>query len=85
MLAAIAGENAREQTLEMFRKKLRDGELDDTVIELELSDTSNPLVGMEIPGMPPGQGGMAIDLGSIFGKGFPGPDGQETDDGGAVL
>ena len=72
VLAAIAGENAREQTLDMFRKKLRDGELDETVIELELQDTSNPLSGMELPGMPPGQGGMAIDLGSIFGKGFPG-------------
>ena len=72
VLAAIAGENAREQTLEMFRGKLNRGELDDTVIELELQDNSNPLSGMEIPGMPPGQTGMAIDLGSIFGKGFPG-------------
>ena len=72
VLAAIAGENAREQTRDMFRDKLKRGELDDTVIELEISDTSNPLSGMEIPGMPPGQGGMAIDLGSIFGKGFPG-------------
>jgi ATP-dependent HslUV protease ATP-binding subunit HslU len=68
VLAAIAGENAREQTLEMFRKKLKAGELDDTVIELEFRDTSNPFGGMEIPGMPPGQGGMALDLGSIFGK-----------------
>ncbi|MCV6594379.1 MAG: ATP-dependent protease ATPase subunit HslU [Silicimonas sp.] len=72
VLAAIAGDGARAQTLEMFRDKLKRGELDDTVIELELQDSSNPLSGMEIPGMPPGQGGMAIDLGSIFGKGFPG-------------
>ena len=72
VLAAIAGEGAREQTLNMFRDKLKRGELDDTVIELELQDSSNPLSGMDIPGMPPGQGGMAIDLGSIFGKGFPG-------------
>ena len=72
VLAAIAGEGAREQTLNMFREKLKRGELDDTMIELELQDTSNPLSGMELPGMPPGQGGMAIDLGSIFGKGFPG-------------
>ncbi|MCG6884525.1 MAG: ATP-dependent protease ATPase subunit HslU [Silicimonas sp.] len=68
VLAAIAGEGAREQTREMFRDKLKRGELDDTVIELELRDQSNPLSGMELPGMPPGQGGMAIDLGSIFGK-----------------
>ena len=72
VIAAIAGENAREQTLQMFRDKLKNGELDDTVIELELSEQSNPFQGMEIPGMPPGQGGMAMDLGSLFGKGFPG-------------
>ena len=70
----------------MFRDKLKRGELDDTVIELELQDSSAiRLSGMDIPGMPPGQGGMAIDLGSIFGKGFPRSDGEKTDDGGAVL
>ena len=41
VMAAIAGENAREQTLDMFRKKLKAGELDDTVIELEIADQSN--------------------------------------------
>ena len=71
VLAAIAGENAREQTLEMFRKKLKSGELDDTMIDLELRDQSNPLQGMDIPGMQPGQG-MPLDLGALFGKGFPG-------------
>lgn len=54
----------------MFRKKLKNGELDDTVIELELTDTSNPLGGMEIPGQPQGMGGM--DLGAMFGKAFGG-------------
>ncbi len=72
VLAAIAGENAREQTLAMFRDKLKRGELDDTMIELEIKDQSNPFQGLEMPGMPPGQGGMAIDLGSIFGKGLGG-------------
>lgn len=72
VLAAVAGENAREQTLDMFRRKLKSGDLDDTIIELELRDQSNPLQSMDIPGMPPGQGGMAFDLGSLFGKGFPG-------------
>ena len=71
VLAAIAGENAREQTREMFREKLKRGELDNTVIELELRDQSNPFQGLELPGMPPGQGGgMAMDLGALFGKGF---------------
>ncbi len=70
VLSAIAGEGAREQTREMFREKLKKGELDDTMIELELRDQSNPFQGMELPGMPPGQGGMTMDLGSLFGKGF---------------
>ncbi|MGR3514711.1 MAG: ATP-dependent protease ATPase subunit HslU [Paracoccaceae bacterium] len=71
VLAAIAGEGAREQTREMFRDKLKRGELDDTVIELELRDQSNPLQGLDLPGMPPGQGGgMAMDLGALFGKGL---------------
>ncbi|NBD31243.1 MAG: ATP-dependent protease ATPase subunit HslU [Alphaproteobacteria bacterium] len=70
VINAVAGEDAREATREMFRKKLKAGELDDTVIELELQDNSNPLGGMEIPGQP----GMApgMDLGSIFGKAFGG-------------
>jgi len=68
VLEALAGEGAREQTREMFRKKLRSGELDQTEIELELSDTSNPLGGMEIPGMQPGQMGGMMNLGDLFGK-----------------
>ncbi|WP_102106630.1 ATP-dependent protease ATPase subunit HslU [Oceaniglobus roseus] len=72
VLEAIAGEGAREQTREMFRKKLRAGELDDTMIELEIADTSNPLGGMEIPGMPPGQMGGMMNIGDLFGKAFKG-------------
>jgi len=36
VIEAIAGADARDATREMFRKKLRSGELDDTIIELEL-------------------------------------------------
>ena len=70
VIEAIAGSDARESTREMFRKKLRNGELDDTEIELEVADTTNPLGGMEIPGQP-GQMGM-MNLGDIFGKAFGG-------------
>ena len=38
VIEAIAGKDARDQTREMFRKKLRAGELDQTVIELEVQD-----------------------------------------------
>ena len=68
VIEAIAGTDAREATREMFRKKLKAGELDDTMIELDLTDTSNPMGGMfDIPGQPGGQMGM-MNLGDIFGK-----------------
>jgi ATP-dependent HslUV protease ATP-binding subunit HslU len=72
VITAIAGEDAREGTREMFRKKLKAGELDDTMIDLELADTSNPMSMMDIPGQPGGgQMGM-MNLGDIFGKAFGG-------------
>ncbi|KAA2315459.1 ATP-dependent protease ATPase subunit HslU [Pseudooceanicola sediminis] len=71
VIDAIAGTDSRDATREMFRKKLRNGELDDTEITLEVADTSNPLGGMEIPGQPGGQMGM-MNLGDIFGKAFGG-------------
>jgi ATP-dependent HslUV protease ATP-binding subunit HslU len=73
VIEAIAGEGARDATREMFRRKLKDGLLDDTVIELELQDTSSPFPMMDIPGQP-GMGGGAgmMNLGDLFGKAFAG-------------
>ena len=50
---------------------LRNGELDNQEVEIELSAKSGgmPLKSMEIPGMPGGMMGM-INLGEILGKGF---------------
>ena len=67
VISAIAGEDAREGTRDMFRKKLKDGLLDDTVIELDLADHSNPMGMMDIPGQPGSQMGM-MNLGDLFGK-----------------
>ncbi|UWR26369.1 ATP-dependent protease ATPase subunit HslU [Sulfitobacter sp. S223] len=67
VIDAIAGPDAREGTRDMFRKKLQDGQLDDTIIELEVADTSNPFSAMEIPGQPGGGMGM-MNIGDIFGK-----------------
>lgn len=67
VIAAIAGENAREQTLNMFRDKLKRGELNDVEIELDVADTSNPMAMFEIPGQP-GQMGGGMNLGDLFGK-----------------
>ena len=63
VIAALAGDQARDQTREMFRAKLKRGELDDTQIEIEVTDTSNPL-GMEVPGQP-GLGNM-MDLSGLM-------------------
>ncbi|MCV2882115.1 ATP-dependent protease ATPase subunit HslU [Actibacterium sp. XHP0104] len=71
VIEAIAGTDAREQTREMFRGKLKRGELDNTVIELEVSDTSNPMSMFEIPGQP-GQNMGMMNIGDIFGKAFGG-------------
>jgi ATP-dependent HslUV protease ATP-binding subunit HslU len=68
VIDAIAGPDAREGTRDLFRKKLQDGQLDDTMIELEVADTSNPFSAMEIPGQPGGGGMGMINLGDMFGK-----------------
>ena len=68
VLDALTGPDSRENTREMFRKKLRDGLLDDKEIEIDVSDTSNPLSMFEIPGQPgPVAGGM-MNIADIFGK-----------------
>ncbi|SMX32524.1 ATP-dependent protease ATPase subunit HslU [Maliponia aquimaris] len=73
VVTAIAGTDAREATREMFRRKLKSGELDDTVIELEVAETASPFPMMDIPGQPGGGMGM-MNLGDLFGKAF----GQRT-------
>jgi ATP-dependent HslUV protease ATP-binding subunit HslU len=67
VIDALAGTDAREATREMFRKKLRDGLLDDKEIEIELSDTTNPMQMFDVPGQP-GAGMGMMNLGDMFGK-----------------
>ncbi len=72
VLDALVGEDARSDTRESFRKKLRAGELDDKEIELEIQDNSGmSMPTMDIPGMPGSQMGM-LNLNDIFGKAFGG-------------
>ena len=53
VLEALVGKTASPATRDSFRKKLRDGELDDKEIELEVADTgTGGMPGFEIPGMP---------------------------------
>jgi ATP-dependent HslUV protease ATP-binding subunit HslU len=69
VIEAIAGSDARSATREMFRKKLRAGELDDQEIELDVADTSTPSPMLDIPGQPGSQMGM-MNIGDLFGKAF---------------
>ena len=71
VLDALVGETSSPATRDSFRKKLRNGELDDKEIEIETSDTSNPMGGMEIPGMPGASVGV-LNLNDMFGKAFGG-------------
>ncbi len=67
VLACLTGENARDQTIDMFKKKLRDGLLDDKEIEIEMNDSTSPLSLFEIPGQPGTNMGM-MNLNEMFGK-----------------
>ncbi|MCB1420077.1 MAG: ATP-dependent protease ATPase subunit HslU [Notoacmeibacter sp.] len=51
VLDALVGKTASPATRDSFRKKLRDGLMDDKEIEIEVADTGAP-GGFEIPGMP---------------------------------
>ena len=67
VLDALVGNKASVATKESFRKRLRNGDLDDNEIEIEVQDKTSGLQSFEIPGMPGGNVGM-VNLGDIFGK-----------------
>ena len=67
VLDALVGNKASVATRESFRKRLRNGDLDNNEIEIEVQDTSTGLQSFEIPGMPGGNVGM-VNLGDILGK-----------------
>ncbi|QFR33937.1 ATP-dependent protease ATPase subunit HslU [Ancylobacter sp. TS-1] len=72
VLDALVGATASPGTRESFRKKLRDGLMDDKEIEIEVSSGGGPGMPMfEIPGMPGAQMG-AVSLGDMLGKAFGG-------------
>jgi ATP-dependent HslUV protease ATP-binding subunit HslU len=70
ILDALVGETATAGTRESFRKMLREGQLNDKEIELEMRD-AGAMPTLEIPGMPNAQISM-VSLGDIFGKAFGG-------------
>ena len=69
VLDTLVGKNATPATRESFRKRLRAGDLDNTIIEISVQDTPS-MPSFEIPGM---QGGVGmVSIGDIFGKGISG-------------
>ncbi len=66
VLDAIVGNKASVATRESFRKRLRNGDLDDNEIEIAISETNN-MPSFEIPGMPGANVGM-INIGEMLGK-----------------
>jgi ATP-dependent HslUV protease ATP-binding subunit HslU len=73
VLDALVGPGASKTTRDSFRTKLRNGELDDKEIEIEVVDTGGGMPTMDIPGMPGSSVGM-INLSDMLGKAF----GQRT-------
>lgn len=71
VLDALVGGTASPATRDSFRKKLRDGSLDEKEIEIEVADTAGAggMGGMDIPGMPGGSVGV-LNLNDLMGKAF---------------
>ncbi|MEX0852110.1 MAG: ATP-dependent protease ATPase subunit HslU [Bauldia sp.] len=72
VLTALVGPAASPATRESFRKRLRQGELNDKEIEIEVRDSAG-LPSFEIPGMPGASVGV-MNIGDVLGKAF----GQRT-------
>ena len=69
VLDALVGEEAGRDTREKFRVKLRQGELDDKEVEIQVADSGGGMPSFEVPGMPGAQMSM-INLNEIMGKAF---------------
>ena len=68
VLDALVGKKASLATRESFRKRLRNGDLDDNEIEISVNDTGGTSgTSFEIPGMPGANVGM-INIGEMIGK-----------------
>ena len=66
VLDALVGNKASVATRESFRKRLRDGDMDDNEIEIAVSE-SGQMPSFEIPGMPGANVGM-INISDMLGK-----------------
>ncbi|HAY05024.1 MAG TPA: HslU--HslV peptidase ATPase subunit, partial [Hyphomonas sp.] len=66
LLDALVGAEAQRSTRDVFRRKLRDGELDDKEIDIDFAETGGPMQMFDLPGQ---QGSMSmINLSEMLGK-----------------
>jgi ATP-dependent HslUV protease ATP-binding subunit HslU len=70
VVEALCGPSASEETKLRFRHKLRNNELNEREIEIEVADTGGPMQ-FEVPGQPGASVGM-INIGDMLGKAFGG-------------
>jgi ATP-dependent HslUV protease ATP-binding subunit HslU len=74
VIDALVGDNASKETRQKFRKMLRQGELDEREIEIDITESAGAgMPTFDIPGMPGAQMGM-LNIGDMMGKAF----GQQT-------
>lgn len=64
ILDGLVGVGSQPATREAFRKRLRDGEMDDKEIEIALQETASPIPGLDMPGANVGM----INLSEMLGK-----------------
>ncbi len=67
VLDAIVGNKASVATRESFRKRLREGDLDNNEIEIAVTESGGGMPSFEIPGMPGANVGM-INISDMLGK-----------------
>ena len=67
VLDALVGNKASIATRESFKKRLRNGDLDNNEIEIEVNEISGNMQSLEIPGMPGANLGM-VNIGEMLGK-----------------
>ena len=67
VIDALVGQGAQASTRESFRKRLRDNELNDKEIEIQITDTGGGFPMFEIPGAPGASMG-AININDMLGK-----------------
>jgi ATP-dependent HslUV protease ATP-binding subunit HslU len=70
LLDALVGAEAQRSTRDVFRRKLREGELDDKEVDIDFAESGGPMQMFDLPGQ---QGSMGmINLSEMLGKAMSG-------------